>query len=192
MKKARSASVGNASPAVYIGQQGNGEVVENPIKGAECNEVFVEGFPDNYDDMCPAPVTLEKLQDTSVEFDKLVYQDKSAKASRLKLESKFVDFFFPNDHPTHYKLPVGDLARGKAQSPQRLVWKSLSEVFPNAEFIHDNKPRPEDVVQGKLGDCWFLGALATLANSPVHFESVFPKPWPSPNAMNPADPKCMP
>lgn len=31
----------------------------------------------------------------------------------------------------------------------------------------------QDVIQGKLGDCWFLGALAVLATQPLFLENIF-------------------
>lgn len=30
-----------------------------------------------------------------------------------------------------------------------------------------------DVIQGKLGDCWFLGGLAVLANEKSYLENIF-------------------
>lgn len=194
MNRPRAASVGGDSPSISrrnrIGDDVDGEVTINPIKGSLCKEKYVESLPNDYAEYCPPPTVLDRLADTSIEFDSLIYQDPSAKASKLKLESIFTDHFFPSNHPTHYHLPPGDIARGKSQQPERLVWKRISEMFQNVEFIHDNKPKPDDVVQGKLGDCWFLGAVATLASSSIHFESVVPKPWPSQEAMNPSDPKC--
>jgi len=186
--RARAASVGGESPTVRAKVTGLvDDVIISPIKGALCKEKFVEPLPEDYADLCPPPTGLKKLGDTSIEFDSVMYQESSTK--KLKLNAPFFDKSFPTDHPTHYHLPPGDLARGTKQKPEKVVWKRITDIFRNVEFIHDNKPRPDDILQGRLGDCWFLGAVATLATSSTFFEMVVPKPWPSPAAMNPADEK---
>lgn len=47
------------------------------------------------------------------------------------------------------------------------------EISPNAKFTADGVTR-FDVLQGELGDCWFLAALGNLTLHPALFQEVVP------------------
>ena len=46
--------------------------------------------------------------------------------------------------------------------PARVEWRRPREWAPNSSFFSGGISS-NDVVQGALGDCWFIGALSTLA-----------------------------
>lgn len=63
------------------------------------------------------------------------------------------------------------------------IWKRLSEAFQQGEYYVFKEPAglkddpdilTEDVVQGELGDCYFLSALSAIAESPHRIKKMLP------------------
>jgi calpain len=78
----------------------------------------------------------------------------------LRNKTLFIDNAFPPD--TSLKLPDG-----------KVVWKRPFEISEHAEFITNGATR-NDIDQGKLGDCWFLAAVANLTLNQKLFSIVVP------------------
>jgi hypothetical protein len=53
------------------------------------------------------------------------------------------------------------------------VWKRASEFLDKGFKIFDGEPKPDDVSQGGLGNCYFLSALASLAEYPNLIRRLF-------------------
>lgn len=47
------------------------------------------------------------------------------------------------------------------------------ETFCEEGELFKGGYQPNDVIQGTLGDCWFLGGLAVLANAKNYLENIF-------------------
>ena len=86
----------------------------------------------------------------------------------------FIDIEFP---PADSSLfPVG------VRNPykRKIVWKRPAEFMTvdpsqglNPPEVFEKKIEPDDIKQGKLGDCWLMCALSSLAEMPYLVERLF-------------------
>ncbi|XP_052795439.1 calpain-15-like [Mya arenaria] len=85
----------------------------------------------------------------------------------------FVDDSFPPSSKSLYRDPSSELARYQVnwlrckdmhahKSEDKVPWK----VY--------RTPLPDDISQGQLGNCWFLSALAVLAEQPELIQKIIP------------------
>ena len=63
-------------------------------------------------------------------------------------------------------------------NPSLIEWYSLTQICEDAKFFADG-PESNDVVQGSLGDCWFVSALSVLATKDYLLRGEF-----SPNILD--------
>ncbi len=79
---------------------------------------------------------------------------------------KFVDDRFP---PNNSSLSGewGPIANWK-----EIKWFKVTDKLPNAKIFVD-KPQPQDIKQGYLGDCYFLAGIAALAERPDRIYNLF-------------------
>ena len=54
-----------------------------------------------------------------------------------------------------------------------LTWKRPSEVYGEGNFVVYAEPGPNDIKQGKCGDCYFLSTLSSLAEYPERIKKIF-------------------
>ncbi|CDW83096.1 cysteine protease family c02 [Stylonychia lemnae] len=83
-----------------------------------------------------------------------LYQECKARKKR------FIDLDFGPKHD----YCTGETPKGYID-PDQMVWLTPDEIDTKnqkPQFLDDG-PAPNDVKQGKLGDCWFIGALSVIA-----------------------------
>ncbi|CAF3666394.1 unnamed protein product [Adineta steineri] len=47
--------------------------------------------------------------------------------------------------------------------PEQIRWSKENQQYPLSVF---NQPQSKDIIQGRLGDCWFISALSLIADVP--------------------------
>lgn len=86
----------------------------------------------------------------------------------LTLLGRDVEFDLENDK---YRCLNGLFVKpGEAFSPSDVL--RTTKIFKNAEFFANGTPDSTQVVQGCIGDCWFLSALSAVATAPGLLEQL--------------------
>ena len=80
----------------------------------------------------------------------------------------FIDHFFP---PTTNSIQ-GD--NRKSISSETITWKRPRDFSKGSPQLFKDSIDPRDIKQGTLGNCWFLGAVSALAESPQFIQRLFP------------------
>ena len=78
-----------------------------------------------------------------------------------------------NKNWTDPDFPPDQKSFGLGRKTEKVVWKRLGEIIKNPVFVADNIA-PEDILQGKIGDCYFLSAIAGLAEKESRVTKIFP------------------
>ncbi|OWF40157.1 calpain-D-like [Mizuhopecten yessoensis] len=74
-------------------------------------------------------------------------------------KTKFTDKSFPHDITSLFVKP-----RKEGSNPQWRRCNDISSGNPHEKWlVYQEKPVPDDIEQGYLGNCWYLSALAVLA-----------------------------
>jgi len=80
----------------------------------------------------------------------------------------------PQFPPDKSSLLDGSMMKKKRhESWQGLVWKRPEEVYGDGNFVLYNTIGPNDIKQGKCGDCYFLSSISSLAEYSDRVERIF-------------------
>jgi len=80
-------------------------------------------------------------------------------------DQMFTDLEFGHDEKSIGKVPNVDFSKVK--------WLRVSELMKKPKFVNDSI-QPSDILQGVLGDCYFLSSLAALAEQDYRIKNIFP------------------
>ena len=53
--------------------------------------------------------------------------------------------------------------------PEHIRWSKEAQQYPLTVF---NQPQSKDIIQGCLGNCWFISALSLIAEIPQILDKV--------------------
>lgn len=56
---------------------------------------------------------------------------------------------------------------------RKYQWRRASDVYGKGKFKIYDEISPTDIVQGQLGDCYFLSAVSSLAEKPERVKNIF-------------------
>lgn len=88
----------------------------------------------------------------------------------------FIDLDFPPCSASIYdtnRLEKSPLVWGSGEEIN-VKWRRAQEIWPSSTIsVFENGIDPNDVSQGQLGDCWFLSAVASIAENPRLVEQLF-------------------
>jgi len=72
-----------------------------------------------------------------------------------------------------WKLPP-EIEEGDLQNWEKFSWSKIDDIFRTPNYqIFVNNIEPDDIIQGSLGDCYFLSAIAALCKFPDLIKKLF-------------------
>jgi len=88
----------------------------------------------------------------------------------------FIDLDFPPCSSSIYDTNRLDKSPLVWESGEEInvKWRRAQEIWPSSTIsVFENGIDPNDVQQGMLGNCWFLAAVASVAENPKLIERLF-------------------
>jgi calpain-15 len=74
---------------------------------------------------------------------------------------------------TDPEFPPDQSSIGQVDDVGKVTWKRIPDVIKNPQFV-SGKIEPGDILQGSLGDCYFLSAISALAENDFRIKNLFP------------------
>lgn len=95
------------------------------------------------------------------------------KLQQLKAQGqKYTDHDFP--HRIESLWGFGETQQFSKSEWERLAWCSPDEIFKGGKYyVYDQSISPNDIQQGGLGDCYYLAAIAAVAEHRDRIKRVF-------------------
>ena len=87
-------------------------------------------------------------------------------------EAPFTDALFPADKSSLVWSANNETWQGASDVEE---WKRISEMYGNGKFslFGSEGVTPKDILQGSIGNCWFMSAISAIAEAPGRVENMF-------------------
>ena len=129
--------------------------------------------------------TIKKRKSQVVELGKSTYLSLIQHSAKLLTKEvilrqhretgvKFTDPHFPPEKSSLIK-DWNDWNNIKIVEWKRYTWKRAEEIYPQPIRVF-NEIDPNDILQGELGDCYFLSSLSAIAEHPERIQRLFETP----------------
>lgn len=92
-------------------------------------------------------------------------------AEYLRKGKNYVDQKFPPQF--HSIWGFGETNSYDKRNLQKLVWERPKAIFRNGYKVFQDHVEPSDIVQGMLGDCYFLSAISAIAENENRIKRIF-------------------
>lgn len=70
-------------------------------------------------------------------------------------------------------FPPSQKSFGLARNTEKVNWKRIGDLVKRPQFMGP-KISANDILQGRIGDCYFLSAIAGLAEKEYRIKAIFP------------------
>jgi hypothetical protein len=70
-------------------------------------------------------------------------------------------------------FPPEQRSFGLGRNMEKVAWRRIGEIIKNPRFI-GTSITPCDILQGRIGDCYFLSAIAGIAEKDYRIKQIFP------------------
>ena len=102
----------------------------------------------------------------------------ATKPNKTEIKSAFQETgekFLDSEFPANAQSLIENWRAADAEkqwSWKKIVWKDIDEIYPQPIKVF-NDITPGDILQGSLGDCYFLSTLSAMAEFPQRIQKLF-------------------
>ena len=143
------------------------------------NQLTKESINKKEDNKTSSISKIKQVSVNNVEIPEGTHTWRNQKLARI--DTIFIDDLFPPTKNSLCKLnKLGiwelpeDVDEVDVQDWEKINWKRVEDIFESSNYqVFYDKIEKDDIIQGSLGNCYFLSALASLCKYPNLIEKLF-------------------
>ena len=71
-------------------------------------------------------------------------------------------------------FPPEQRSFGLGRQTEKVVWQRIDKIIKQPRFVGGGSIDSQDILQGRIGDCYFLSAISGLAEKDYRIKAIFP------------------